>query len=170
MRASIERLPGREIPSGQLLRALLGLGLALGGLAALGLALLLGIYGFFRVSDSIAPGVAVGQLPVGGLLMTDAADRLDQAWNQDLVLTAVDTSEAGRTWQVSPGEFGLRVEAVESARLAYAYGRQSGLIPDLFDLVTGFTNRWQIAPVVEFDPVRARAALDRRWPVCWGMN
>ena len=159
MRASIERLPGREIPSGQLLRALLGLGLALGGLAALGLALLLGIYGFFRVSDSIAPGVAVGRLPVGGLLMTDATDRLDQAWNQDLVLTAVDTSEASRTWPVSPGDFGLRVEAVESARLAYAYGRQGGLIPNLINLVTGFTNTWQIAPVVEFDPVLARAAL-----------
>mgnify|MGYP001588373054 CR=1 FL=1 len=159
MRASIERLPGREIPSGQLLRALVGLGLALSGLAGLVLALLLGIYGFFRLSDSIAPGVAVGQLPVGGLLVTDAADQLDQAWNQDLLLTAVDTSDASRTWQVSPGDFGLQVEAGESARLAYAYGRQSGLIPDLIDLLTGFTNSWQIAPVVEFDPVQARAAL-----------
>jgi LysM repeat protein len=135
------------------------LGLALGGLAGLILALLLGIYGFFRVSDSIAPGVAVGQLPVGGLLVTEAAARLDQVWNQDLILTAVDTSDASRTWQVSPGEFGLQVEAVESARLAYAYGRHSGLIPDLLDLVTGFTNRWQIAPVVEFDAALARATL-----------
>jgi LysM repeat protein len=159
MRASIERLPGREIPSGQLLRALLGLGLALGGLGGLGLALLLGIYGFFRVSDSIAPGVAVGQLPVGGLDLTDAAEQLDQAWNQDLMLTAVDTSEASRIWQVSPGEFGLRVEAIESARLAHAYGRQGGLISNLVDLVTGFTSRMQIVPVVEFDPGQARAAL-----------
>ncbi len=159
MRVSVERLPGREIPSGQLLRALVGLGLALSGLAGLALALLLGMYGFFRVSDSIAPGVAVGQLPVGGLPVTDAADRLDQAWNQDLMLSAVDTSDASRIWPVAPGEFGLQVEAAESAQLAYAYGRQRGLIQDLFDLVTGFTNRWHSDPVVEFDPDQARATL-----------
>ncbi|HEY4667800.1 MAG TPA: L,D-transpeptidase family protein [Anaerolineales bacterium] len=158
-----KRLTAHELPTGQLRRAFLGLGLAVGGLVGLLLAILLGVYGFFRLSGSIAPGVSVGQVPVGGLQLAEAADRLDQAWNQDLVLVAVDTSEPGRVWQVLPGEFGLRVEAVESAELAHNYGRQNGLIAGGADLVTGFTSGWELAPVIEFDAEQAGAALE-----AWG--
>ncbi|MGH2620602.1 MAG: L,D-transpeptidase family protein [Anaerolineales bacterium] len=160
-----ERLTAPELPTGQIRRALLGLGLAVGSLMGLVLAILLGVYGFFRLSDSIAPGVTVGQVAVGGLQLAEAIDQLDRAWNQDLVLVAVDTSEPGRVWQVLPGEFGIQVEAVESARLAHNYGRQNGLIAGGADLVTGFTNGWELAPVVRFDSEQARAALE-----AWGKS
>ena len=157
------RLTSPELPTGQIRRALLGLGLAVSALLGLVLAILLGVYGFFRLSDSIAPGVSVGRVAVGGLKLAEAADQLDQAWNHELVLVAVDTSEPSRIWQVSPAEFGLRVEAVESAGLAYRYGRQSGLVAGGVDLVTGFTNGMELSPIVRFDSAQARAALE-----AWG--
>jgi len=155
-----ERLTVPELPTGQIRRAMLGLGLAASGLTGLVLIVLLGAYGFFRVSGAIAPGVTVGEVPIGGLELVEAAEQLDRAWNQDLVLVAVDTGDPGRVWEAVPGEFGLRVEAAESAGLAFGLGRQSGLVANGADLVTGFTNGWQLDPVVEFDPGQARAALE----------
>ena len=155
-----ERLRAAQLPTGQIRRAVLGVGLAVGGLIGVVVAILLGAYGFFRLSDSIAPGVTVGQAPVGGLQQAEAAKKLDQVWNHDRLLVAVDTSDPGRVWQVSPGEFGFRIEAAETARLAYAYGREGGLINGGANLVTGFTNGWELAPVVRLDIVQARTALE----------
>ena len=140
-------------------RSLRWVALGVPALGAVPLLVLLGAYGYFRASDTIAPGVTVGQVPVGGMLLPAAIETLDRAWNRELVLTAVDTSEAGRVWPVSPGEFGISVDASESARRAHAYARGRGPIAGLRQLVNAFTEGQEVAPVVLFDRVQAERAI-----------
>ncbi len=89
-------------------------------LLALPVVLLVGAYGWLRLSQTIAPGVRVGEIPLGGMRIEQAIEALDRAWNRELVMTAVDTGDAGRIWTVRPAQFGLAVDAAGSAELAYA--------------------------------------------------
>lgn len=131
-----------------------------GALIALPVLLVVGAYLVFRVSDTISPGVSVGEVPVGGLSLQQAIVQLDRAWNQELQITAVDTADAGRIWLASPSEFGLSVDAESSARQAYAHGRANGL-GGIRDLLQTFSAGFQLTPVVRFDEAAARAGLQR---------
>ncbi len=134
--------------------------LGVGALLALPAMLVAGAYLVFRFSDTISPGLQVGEIPVGGLSREQAQQLLDQAWNQQLQITAVDASDAGRIWLASPAEFGLSVDAAASAELAHAHGRSEGLggIPELWQ---AFTQGYELTPIVMFDPSVARAGLQR---------
>lgn len=134
--------------------------LGAGALVALPVLLAAGAYLVFRFSDTISPGVHVGEVPVGGLSRQQAQQLLDQAWNQQLQITAVDASDAGRLWLASPAEFGLSVDAAASAEQAYAFGRAEGLggIPELWQ---AFTEGFELPPIVKFDAAAARSGLER---------
>ena len=128
------------------------------------LALALGAVAYFDLRGVILPGVQVGGVPVQGLTAVQAAAELERVWNRELRLTAVDVSEPMHAWLVEPGEFGLRVNAEESAALAFAAGRGLGLLEELLAIWDGLTHAQEIAPVVEFDPLVALAAYQRRSP------
>jgi LysM repeat protein len=113
--------------------------------------LLVGAYGWLRLSQTIAPGVRVGEIPVGGMSIEQAIEILDQSWNRELEMTAVDTGDAGRIWTVRPAQFGLAVDASRSAELAYAYARESSIPSAIWEMVTAFSDGWDVQPIVTFD-------------------
>lgn len=127
---------------------------------SLPLVILAGAYGWLRLSQTVAPGVTVGEIPVGGMRLDQATDALDQAWNQQLVLTAVDTGDAGRTWAMRPAQFGLAVDAAGSAEQAYAFGRESSLPASILEMVTALSEGWEVGPIITFDPGVARVGLE----------
>ena len=131
---------------------------------ALPSALALGATAYFDLRAVILPGVQVGGVPVQGYTAEQASAELERVWNQELRLTAVDVSEPMHAWLVAPGEFGLRVNPDESAALAYAAGRDLGLLEELLAIWNGLTQAQEIAPVVEFDPLVALAAYERWSP------
>jgi len=130
------------------------------GFLALPVVLMVGAYGWLRVSETIAPGVRVGEIPVGGMRVEQAVEALDQSWNRELVMTAVDTGDAGRIWNVRPAQFGLAVDAAGSAELAYAYAREGSIPSSIWRMVTAFSDGWDVKPIVSFDPDVARLGLE----------
>ncbi|MDK1045211.1 MAG: peptidoglycan binding domain-containing protein [Anaerolineales bacterium] len=122
--------------------------------------LLVGAYGWLRLSQTVAPGVTVGEIPVGGMRLARATELLDRAWNQELMLAAVDTGDAGRTWMVSPAQFGLTVDAAGSAQRAYAYARQGSLPSSILEMVAALSDGWEVEPIITYDPEAARVGLE----------
>ncbi len=130
------------------------------GFLALPVVLMVGAYGWLRVSETIAPGVRVGEIPVGGMSIEQAVEALDQSWNRELVMTAVDTGDAGRIWNVRPAQFGLAVDAAGSAELAYAYAREGSITSSIWRMVSAFSDGWDVKPIVTFDSDVARLGLE----------
>jgi len=130
------------------------------GFLALPVVLMVGAYGWLRLSQTIAPGVRVGEIPVGGMSIEQAVEALDQSWNRELVMTAVDTGDAGRIWNVRPAQFGLAVDAAGSAELAYAYARDASIPSSIWRMVTAFSEGWDVQPIVSFDSDVARLGLE----------
>ena len=126
---------------------------------ALPVVLLVGAYGWMRVSATVAPGVHVGDIPVGGMSLEQATEILDKHWNRELFMTAVDTGDAGRTWAVRPADFGLGVDAASTAEAAYSYARESSLPSAVWEMVSAFSNGWETVPIVSFDAQKARSGL-----------
>jgi hypothetical protein len=92
--------------------------------------------------------------------LDEAAAVLDQSWNQELVMTAVDTGDVGRIWTVSPAKFGLAVDAPTTAQEAYAFAREGSLPGSIWNMVNAFSSGWELQPIVTFDPDAARAGLE----------
>jgi LysM repeat protein len=126
-------------------------GVVVAAFLALPVVLLVGAYGWLRLSQTIAPGVRVGEIPVGGMSIEQAVEALDQSWNRELEMTAVDTGDAGRIWTVRPAQFGLAVDAARSAELAYAYAREGSILSAIWGMVTAFSDGWNVQPIVTFD-------------------
>jgi LysM repeat protein len=135
-------------------------GVVLAILLSLPLVLLVGAYGWLRLSQTVAPGVRVGEIPVGGMRLDQAIEALDQSWNQELVMTAVDTGDAGRIWTVRPAQFGLAVDAAETAEQAYAFARGGSLPSSVWEMAIAFSKGWEVKPIVTFDPDAARVGLE----------
>ncbi len=129
-------------------------------LLALPVVVLVGAYGWLRLSQTIAPGVRVGEIPLGGMRIEQAIEALDRAWNRELVMTAVDTGDAGRIWTVRPAQFGLAVDAAGSAELAYAYAREGSIPSSIWGMLTAFSNGWDVQPIVTFDADVARLGME----------
>ncbi|MFQ5942808.1 MAG: peptidoglycan binding domain-containing protein [Anaerolineales bacterium] len=113
-----------------------------------------------RLSETVAPGVRVGEIPIGGLSLDEAIDAIDESWNQQLVMTAVDTGDTGRIWTVRPAQFGLAVDAPGSAEQAYAFAREDSLPASIVNMVNAFSDGWEIEPIVTFNEEIARMGLE----------
>lgn len=120
---------------------------------------LLCILGYYRFTDTIYPGVSVGGVPVEGLTRLEAASRLERVWNQEFMVTAVDTDHPSNAWVVSPAEFGIEVNPDLSAEKAYRVGRDSGLGGSVMDLYSGMRYGKDLIPWVSLDPIQAQQAL-----------
>jgi lipoprotein-anchoring transpeptidase ErfK/SrfK len=118
-------------------------------------------YAYFQVFDLILPRVQVGNTVLGGQNVYNAAVRLNRVWNmENQVLVGVLVGGEIRTWQLRPGDIGLTVDPVETARRAYQLGRgQHGVIG--FDrMASSLFISSEVTPAVQFDPAAARAGLD----------
>ena len=92
-------------------------------LAALALVAAVGLL-IFRLSfnDRIYPAVIVGDVPVGGLTMTEATDKLNQRATQLENGTITFTYE-GHTWSPKLSELGAEVDVNSSLHKAHQLGR-----------------------------------------------
>lgn len=113
-----------------------------------------------QMSGQIMPGVTVGGMPLEGMSLDRATRELDRVWNQELRLTAVDSSDADRAWIVTPAEFGLGVDAQASAMRAFSVGRGEGLIKGVGTWLGGFRQPMDVLPWVYLNDEAARKGLE----------
>jgi hypothetical protein len=111
-----------------------------------------GWYVYFLASGVIAPGVTSGGVDLAGQDLEQAALTLDQHFNQDYRLLAIDTSEPGRFWSVTPAEAGLSVDPAATAMAAFEIGRGPDPLTGLSQFAQSFQTGWAVAPIVRFDP------------------
>lgn len=142
----------------RLLRGLLACVVASGFLAVI---LALGWYIYFLAAGIIAPGVHAGAVDLAGRDVEEAAVAIDQHYNQEVRLLAIDTSEPGRFWSVSPGEAGLSVDALATAQAALSVGRGPDPLTGLSQLLQSLQTGWQVTPIVRIDVEAARLGLER---------
>jgi len=119
------------------------------------------LVGYFtcQMSAQIMPGVSVGGMPLEGMSLERAARELDRVWNQELRLTAIDSSNADRAWLVTPAEFGLGVDAQATAMRAFTVGRGEGLFKGIGTWLRGFQKPMDLLPWVLLDDETARTGL-----------
>ncbi len=122
--------------------------------------LLAGAYAYFQVFGLIAPGVRVGHVSLSGMSVAQAAETLNQSWNDSPSLTVSDGS---RTWSSSPLFFGLWMDPGATAEAAYAVGRGAAGLGDLAGLV--YNHGQEISPQVRFDAQAAQSQLERWAPL-----
>ena len=120
--------------------------------------LLAGVYVYYRFAGPVAPGLMVGDTPIGGLSEAQAADRIDQRWNRERVLLV---SDGQRYWQAQPLDFGLWVHPAATARQAYQVGRGEQRWQELWQVIFG-RQPLEIRPQVVFSPTVAVERL-RNW-------
>lgn len=116
-------------------------------------------YGLFALSDRIAQGVSVSGLSTGGLTVPEAAVALDGLWNKHLTIQVVDPPTS-RAWTVKPAELGLRVDGLETARRAYAIGREQTLPQAIQSAAASLDHGVRLDPVVHLDLSAARRRLE----------
>jgi hypothetical protein len=143
---------------------LLPLGLVLLAIMVLGALVSLGAYALFQGSSVILPGVRVGDMPVGGMDQPSLLRDLDRVWNQEYTLSVIDSSDMGRRWLSSPGEFGLSVDVPATAQSALSVGRAGSLFQNLSQIWRSIFVGVEVRPVIAFDPSQALAGF-RAWAV-----
>jgi hypothetical protein len=107
------------------------------GVAAL---LFVGFLGWHLLGGRIFPNVFALDVPIGGLTVEEATDKLMTAWRTDTHITLTDEE---RTWTADPIEMGLQLDAQAMAEGA----RRAGL--------AGFPFGFWVDPLVTLDRDRA---------------
>jgi LysM repeat protein len=112
--------------------------IGMSAIAVFGISLLLVITGIY--GRGILAQVSVGDVALGGLSIDEATQALNTRWNS-LTLSG----QASQTWQVSPADVGIRLDAPATAQQAFAIGRESG------NALQAIFGRVEVAPVITFD-------------------
>lgn len=124
-------------------------------------AITLGTFSYYRALDLIVPGVQLGGIAFGGKTEAQAAAELDRVWNLNREIIVVDNRDVSRNWIVAPAEFGLAVDAGESAANAFGVGRGRGFWAGLDEALRSLDRGRSLDPVVTFDSGRAMEAFSR---------
>jgi LysM repeat protein len=126
------------------------------------LALLVGgFFAYYQVSGRIIPGVKVASSDVGGMLITEAALQLEKTWNLD---NQIVVTNGMQTLSVTPAELGLRLDALSSVQHAYQVGHIDTTADRFGHFLVSLIQGWAITPVIEFDPLQAKAGLEKMAP------
>ncbi|HHY88714.1 MAG TPA: L,D-transpeptidase family protein [Chloroflexi bacterium] len=118
--------------------------------------LLLSIGLVFEFSGPMAPGVAAGDVPLGGLHLEAAEQAVDQGWNSGRALLL---SDGQRTASLTPLDLGLWVDPQATAWRAYQVGRGQNRWPERLRAYLQPNQATIVMPVVVFSPERAREGL-----------
>jgi len=121
---------------------------ALVSIAMLPVFLFIALYIYLLVFGLIFPGVSVAGAPVDGLTTLEAETELQRIWNEEYLISAVDTLSPENAWLVDPGDFGLVVDAERTAAQAFAVGRGNGLVRNLQQLAAALSSGWELSPIV----------------------
>ena len=98
----------------------------------------------------IFPGVFVGDYPVGGLTVEQAAVTLTQHYSIS-GLEKINFTAPDNNYQLDPSEIGLSMDAVRSALSAFHFGRSLPVPNWLFEQIFIFSKKVEIPPVLIFD-------------------
>lgn len=108
----------------------------------------IGVFGLYLVlhfsQNRIFPNVWSLGVSLGDLTEAEAAVALQQEWNANVRIRLTDED---RAWDVTPAEFGLRLDALATAQQARAAG------------LGGMPFGWSVAPVVSVDELTAQTML-----------
>lgn len=116
-----------------------------------------GGYVYYQMSGRIAPGVQVGETRLGWMTVNEAAVELHKNWNLERRLVV---SDGFQSWELSPADLGLNVNAIQTARVAFGYARRQPIWVEFRQMVHSWLEGAQTAPVVVLDVEAARAGLD----------
>ncbi len=106
---------------------------------------------YVRQTQMVLPGVSVGPVDVSNLPLSDAAQYIDNYWNNSTHLVVLNEDYK---WTVTPPNIGLWIDPVQSAQLAYGVGRDRGGTQELLQLA--LSQKFDIQPVVSFNEQYAR--------------
>jgi LysM repeat protein len=120
------------------------------------LALLLGAFLYLQVFGLILPGVQIKGIAMGGLSRTQAAVKIEQAWEKHNRLVV---SDGQRVWSAAPGDFGLLLDVQATTEQAYRYGRGPAASFEIQRLLSGVNPNF--SPVIRFYPEIAGLELER---------
>jgi len=136
----------QRIPIGQALTSM-GVAAALMALATLILAVLGSRLAF---AGQVLPGVAAAGSDLSGLNQPEVEFALDQAltYSQTGIILLRDQ---GSHWVARPAELGAAIDVSSMADQAVGVGRDSGLIQNLYEQITAWSQGIQITPRVTFD-------------------
>jgi LysM repeat protein len=115
-------------------------------------------YVYYQMSGRIAPGVHVGETSLSWMTVEDAAIAIQKEWNMEHRLVV---SDGFQTLTVSQAELGLEVNAVETARSAFGVARRQAMWDEFGQMVRGWLDGSQVAPVAVVDQQSARLGLER---------
>jgi vancomycin resistance protein YoaR len=120
----------------------------------------------FRYADRIYEGVAVAEIPLGGLTLNEAG-KLLAGRLATLAAAPVTLRHGTRAWSLSLGELGVSVDARATAAAAYRVGRRADASAGfLTGLRSNLTDQWQawrtgqaIEPILQLDENRLAIIL-----------
>ncbi len=106
---------------------------------------------YVRQTQMVLPGVSVGPVDVSNLPLGDAAQYIDNYWNNTTHLVVLNEDYK---WTVTPPNIGLWIDPGLTAQLAYGVGRDRGGTQELLQLA--LSQKFDIQPVVSFNEEYAR--------------
>ena len=86
---------------------------------------------YVRQTQMVLPGVSVGPVDVSNLPLSDAAQYIDNYWNNTTHLVVLNEDYK---WTVTPPNIGLWIDPVQTAQQAYGVGRDNGGTQELLQL------------------------------------
>lgn len=125
------------------------------------LVMLLGIFVFQRsYAGRIYPGVNVLGWDVGGMTPVEA-----EAYLRDRIRYYEDAQlifrDGNALWIATPKDLGAKLQTQAAVAEAYAIGRTSDIRGNLWRQVNVYQNGYTVVPRTVFDPVQARAYVER---------
>ncbi|MEN6524674.1 MAG: VanW family protein [Anaerolineaceae bacterium] len=129
--------------------------------AVFGMAILVITFGYqFWYAGRIFPGVQVAGIPVGGLSIADAQEKIRTS------LTYPQTGHlilqyADKSWLLTPSQLGVMLDSETSSRAAFEIGRNGNLFNRLDVQLASRRNGTNLSPVFIFDQRIAFAYLNQ---------
>ncbi len=115
-----------------------------------------GGYVYYQMSGRIAPGVRVGETHLGWMTVQEAAVELHKDWNMGRQLVV---SDGWQSWQLTAADLGLSVNAIQTARNAFAYARRQPIWVEFRQMVHSWLEGAQVAPVIDLDLEKTKTTL-----------
>ncbi len=106
---------------------------------------------YVRQEQMVLPGVRIGPVDLSNLPMADAAQYIDNYWNNTTHFVVLNEQYK---WTVTPPNIGLWIDPAQTAQQAYAVGRDSGGTGEILQLA--MSKNFDIQPVVTFNEDFAR--------------
>jgi len=122
----------------------------------------------WRYQDRIYPEVTVWGLDLSGLGLNEAMALLDHQFNpyqgEQLTLRhgqQTSASSVESSWQVSPSDLGVSLDAAATAVSAHAVGREATLWDSLQEQAQALRHGYEVEPILKFDTGAATIFLSQ---------